>query len=135
MVRNEREVSSAGFNHGYTGMDTDKNFPHPLAPLPDELPPNQLKKARLSAGLERIKQRQGLLMRSKPRLPDAGVVVDGPERPLVSVDHGPAGLVAVCKENVGPAAPVQVTVSVLPLLVIEVITMSATNARVVMAWP
>ena len=63
------------------------------------------------------------------------VDVDGPVRPEASVVHDIGGVkdAVVCKENVGPAAPVQVMVNVLPLWVIEVITMSGTNARVVMA--
>jgi hypothetical protein len=63
------------------------------------------------------------------------VDVDGPVRPEASVVHdtGAVNDAVVCKENVGPAAPVQVMVNVLPLWVIEVIAMSGTNARVVMA--
>ncbi len=61
--------------------------------------------------------------------------MDGPVRPEASVVHDTGGDndAVVCKENVGPAAPVQVRVNVLPLWVIEVIAMSGTNARVVMA--
>jgi hypothetical protein len=58
-------------------------------------------------------------------------VVDGPERPEASVVQVTGGLseAVVCTEKVGCAAPVQVRVNVLPLLVIEVIRMSGANAR------
>ena len=76
-----------------------------------------------------------MLILKKPRLFVLEVDVDGPVRPEASGVHETGGVndAVVCKENVGPAAPVQVMVNVLPLWVIEVIAMSGTNARVVMA--
>ena len=61
--------------------------------------------------------------------------VEGPVRPEATVFHDTGGVndAVVCKENVGPAAPVQVIVNVPPLWVIEVIMMSGTKAMVVMA--
>src|SRR6185437_13696504 len=87
------------------------------------------------AGLDRIKQRQGLLILKKPRLFVMEVVVDGPERPEATVVQVAEGLseADVCSEKVGPAAPVQVIVRVEPLWLIEVIKMSGANAKVVMA--
>ena len=61
------------------------------------------------------------------------MVVDGPVRPDTFVVHGPVGLGAGNNETVGRAAPVQVIVAVVLVLVTEVIKMSGTNAKLVMA--